>query len=113
MTSGFEQTWVPRLGTDGALALRGYRQWMYCLVPLAVAGAIIGGPMLGEHKPLGYALVLVAAVSYVLIVWRQVVLARELSVVFGARVRFYEVFALQPSGFDAWAKRRGLRPPVR
>jgi hypothetical protein len=110
--SNFGSTWVPRIGEDAAAALRRYR-WAGGTVPLtmivlgvAATYAFEGGVL---AKLLGAVLVLGAVSAFIFFLHSQRQFAAALSEWYGVNIGAGQLPLMNPTRFDAWCEKRGLR----
>jgi hypothetical protein len=110
----FQDTWVPRIGEEATAELRRYR-YVVGLGPFTMcvfcgaAGLVFGKGTL--YDLLSVALVAVAVRVFVAFLRSQRRFAEALSYWFGVRIQAGQLPIMNPSRFDAWREKRGLRSP--
>lgn len=110
--SDFEQTWIPRIGPEGAERLAYFRRvTLICGPSLLVFSGAASFAFAGDglDKGIGVVLVVCAAVTLLAFARAQQQLAVALSRWFGVKLKAGNLPPMSPRRFDAWCKKRELR----
>jgi hypothetical protein len=115
-TNSFDEIWIPRIGRDATNELRHNGRLTLVFGPTLVALAIGCSFAFGSSKPEGIAVgsLCIAMAVTLSIIWirSRMSVAAALSSWFGVRIAWNDLPRMRSSQFDAWCKRRNLKPRV-
>ena len=111
---GFDDIWVPRIGSVAAAELRRNGYFTLAVGPLGLALAVGSSFAFGAGTAMGVALGVVCVLVIVGIFspWLRgrMRVAAALSQWFGVHIGWQEMPSMRPSQFDPWCRRRELEP---
>lgn len=109
---GFDDIWVPRIGSQAAVLLRRNGYLTLVVGPVVFGIAIACSFAFGSGSPVGLALgclgVMVAITLCTIWLRSRMQFAAAISQWFGTKVGWQEMPKMRPDPFDAWCRQRNL-----
>jgi hypothetical protein len=115
--SSFDSVWVPRIGVEGANALKTNGYLTLIVWPISIATSILCSLAFGGHSLssllLGVLCMVLAIVSATIWMRSRLTFTAAVSKWFGVHFAWYEIPKMREKEFDAWCESHDLETPWR